>query len=329
MYNHKQISTHMKKSILCLMASLLIGGAAIAQESAYVRAHDNNMPVVAQVVLDEIPVTSNGWTLKAYIGEDQRGEAEIQTDLDNTYWIQVYYSTETESTNTPVTFTITDGTDEYTSTTTLNTLAEGYGTPSTPQVIEFASAVIQTVDLDEGWNWFSTYIEMDGVDGLAMLKQSLGANGIYIQCGLDYTQSFEYDGETNWWGSLDDVPMTNEAMYMIQVSTDCTVTLEGQLADPAAHPITINPGWNWIGYPCNQTMTIEDAFASIAGDGDVIQQGLEYAQAFEYEGEIMLWGTLAELTPGKGYMYYSNSQDVKTLTFGTTSKAKRSINLPK
>ena len=83
----------MNKRLLCFMASLLLCGAASAQNlPAYVRAHDNNMPVVAQVVLDETPVTS-GWMLNAYVGDDLRGTAEIQTDLQNTYWIQVYYDT--------------------------------------------------------------------------------------------------------------------------------------------------------------------------------------------------------------------------------------------
>jgi hypothetical protein len=189
---------------------------------------------------------------------------------------------------------------------------------------EGETTVTQTIELVEGWNWISSYIEMNGVDGLDMFKESLGANGLYIQNGLLYTESWEEDGETFWYGSLDEVPMTNETMYMVQVAADCTVTLTGELADPAAHPITINPGWNWIGFPCNQTMSIEDAFANFpVADGDAIMHGISYSDAFIDGDDVIWYGGITQLEPGQGFMYFSNSNETKTLIFGTASNAKR------
>lgn len=304
------------------MTSLLLCGAAMAQEPAYVRAHDNNMPVVAQVIVDETPVTAtDGWTLKAYIG-DQRGEATIQTGLNNTYWIQVYYSTGTED-NTAVTFTITDGTDEYTSETTLNTDPEGYGTPSEPVEIEFATVqmMTQTNNLVTGWNWWSTPIEMNNIDGLTMLEESLGSIGIRIQSQNNFTDYYDFgDGFALWDGQLNEI--TNEQMYKIRTSVGNTISLVGIVANPSNHPITISKGWNWIGFPCGSSVSLEDAFAGYTPeDEDVIKGANSFAQFYDLGDGFTFWdGGLTTLHPGQGYMYKSNSNNTKTLTFQNGSR---------
>lgn len=300
----------MKKRLLCLMASLLLCGAAIAQEPAYVREHDNNMPVVAQVVLDEVPVTTSEWTLKAYIGDDQRGEAVIQTSLNNTYWIQVYYSTDTED-DTPVTFKIANANNqEYTSTTTLNTLAEGYGTPLQPQEIEFAATQTQSTTLAEGWTWWSTPIEMEGVNGLAMLENALGSNGIIIK---SKTQSaIYYEAYNRWVGNC---PITNEGSYMIKVNNQCQVTLTGTWANPEEHPIQIKANdWTWIGYPVNQSQNVTSALANFQPEvGDVVKSG---GVSSVYFSTALGWRPANfAFNPGVGYRYKSNAASDKTLTY--------------
>ncbi len=308
----------MKKRLLCLMASLLLCGAAIAQEPAYVRLHDNNMPVVAQVVLDEVPVTTSEWTLKAYIGDDQRGEAVIQTSLNNTYWIQVYYSTDTED-NTAVTFKISNANNqEYTSTTTLNTLAVGYGTLLQPQEIDFASTqtMTQTTTLAEGWTWWSTPIELSNIDGLTMLENSLGTNGIRIQSKNDgFVTRFDYQGSSMWYGTLEEI--NNEQMYKINMSASHTSSIQGVVTSLSAHQITINNGWNWIGFPSNESISVTSAMAGFTPEAnDQIKSKSEgFTTYVVYGSQAMWYGTLSTLEPGSGYMYKSNASQAKTFTY--------------
>ncbi len=304
----------MKKRLLCLMASLLLCGAAIAQEPAYVRLHDNNMPVVAQVVLDEVPVTTSEWTLKAYIGDDQRGEAVIQTSLNNTYWIQVYYSTDTED-DTPVTFKIANANNqEYTSTTTLNTLAVGYGTLLQPQEIEFAATQTQSVEMANGWNWWSSYIEL-GDNALTQLENGLGNYGNQILSRNDgYANRVEWNGYVYWSGSLQSI--CNEQMYKIQTNAACDVSLSGQRASLANHPITINNGWNWIGFPSSQPISITDAFQAFSPEPNDQIKGRNGYATYAVYGSYGWWsGSLNTLEPGQGYMYKSNSNTSKELTY--------------
>ena len=174
----------------------------------------------------------------------------------------------------------------------------------------------QTVTLSEDWNWFSTYIDITNpIEMLQTLETALGENGIQIK---NSNISTEYDSEWGWFGDLDEVGFTNEEMIMIKTDTICTVELEGLPANPADHPITINPGWNWIGYPCAETMTLGEAFTNFTPEvGDKIKN---IEGSSEYDSEWGWFGDVETLVPGHGFMYYSSSAVTKTLVFQTGRK---------
>jgi hypothetical protein len=174
----------------------------------------------------------------------------------------------------------------------------------------FSLLAVQVIQLSEGWNWVSLYIEVE--DPFAMLETveaALGANGQVIK---NSQMGTEYDSEWGWFGDLDDVGMTNEQMYKIQVSAPCTLSLEGVPANAAEHPITINPGWNWIGFPSTVPMSLEDAFVGFAQEGDKIRNS---AAEIVYDPEWGWFGDFETLEPGQGYMYYSASSTPRTLVF--------------
>ena len=165
--------------------------------------------------------------------------------------------------------------------------------------------VCQSMDLSQGWNWISTYIDINEVNGLAMLEEALGEYGVTIATTDDIAECLG-DG---FWIGLEDYQWTNSEMIMVETSVDCTVTLEGPAVDPGTVSITIHPGWNWIGFPVESEMCIEEALAGFEpqfGDGIASFEGL-----VEYIGE---WtGDFETLKPGRGYMYYSASGETKTL----------------
>ena len=175
---------------------------------------------------------------------------------------------------------------------------------------EVASTVTQTLTLSEGWNWVSLYVEGDPIDLLQTLESALGENATQISSAELFTENDEGD----WWGDLDEEGLTNEQMYMILVETPCTIEVEGITANPASHPITINPGWNWIGFPCDHEMTIEEALGGFdAEDGDVFANSENFT---EFDGEW--FGDVETLLPGQGFMYFSNSDEPKTLIIGSS-----------
>ncbi|MBR5725378.1 MAG: choice-of-anchor J domain-containing protein, partial [Muribaculaceae bacterium] len=169
------------------------------------------------------------------------------------------------------------------------------------------SAIAQTIALTAGWNWVSTYIDADEVDCLAMLEASLGDYGVSIATSNDIA---EYLGDGFWLG-LEGYQWTNSELIMVEVSEDCTVTLEGPAVDLGTVSITINPGWNWIGFPMDSEMSIDEALANFEPEfGDGIAS---YGGITEYIG---IWtGDFETLVPGQGYMYYSASEEPKVLSF--------------
>jgi hypothetical protein len=176
--------------------------------------------------------------------------------------------------------------------------------------VENENNITQTINLAQGWNWISTYIEVDDpVTMLQMVETGLGGYGVQIKNSQVNT---EFDSEWGWFGDLDDVGMTNEQMYAIKVIAPCTVTVEGTPANPANHPITINQGWNWIGFPSSVAISLEDAFAGFAQEGDKIKNRVTQ---IEYDPEWGWYGDFETLEPGQGYMYYSASNTPRTLVF--------------
>ena len=168
-------------------------------------------------------------------------------------------------------------------------------------------AFVHSQPMTNGWNWWSTYIEMEGVDGLDMLKNSLGASCVRIQARYGYLDNLG----SSWYGSLTSIE--NEQMYKIRTNAPCTAVIVGNAALPQNHPIIINEGWNWIGFPCSETTSIGTALQSFGPEvNDLIKSREGYAS---YLGNNYWYGSINAFEPGKGYMYKSNSSSSKTLQF--------------
>ena len=163
---------------------------------------------------------------------------------------------------------------------------------------------VQTTHLNTGWNWYSTHIEQTG-DGLMQLEEALGTNGEVIK---SKNQSKMYRNGS-WLGPLSNI--TNETSYRIKTSEACDVTMRGALADPSTHPITLTPGWSWIGYPITEEMTVIEAMANITpSENDVIKS--KNKSAIFRNGA---WRNSFTITPGMGLMYKSNNTENVILVF--------------
>jgi hypothetical protein len=171
---------------------------------------------------------------------------------------------------------------------------------------------VQQINLSEGWNWWSTYIEADDV--LAQLEASLGTNGMQISTtggGLTYRNG-------RWIGTISSID--NAKGYKIRTNAPVTVTIEGSIVNPDSCLITINEGWNWIGYPLTESQTVGTALAGFTpsnGDNIKTQGG-----GATYRNGNWLPASFT-LEPGKSYAYKSTSSQSKTLVFQTGAKARR------
>ena len=195
---------------------------------------------------------------------------------------------------------------------------DGYGAPINPFVVSFTSAtlVTQTVELVAGWNWFSTYIDVEGNNIFDQLKAGLGTSGLQITSQGNGASTYR---NGRWVGN---VTIKNESGYKIKTSAPVTFTITGsQYADPAECPITIKPGWNWIGYPVSEPQTVATALAGFpASNNDQIKT---LGGGATYRSGRWLAATYT-LVPGKSYAYKSNASVNKTLLFPNVESTAKS-----
>ena len=178
----------------------------------------------------------------------------------------------------------------------------------------FSLAISQTASMVEEWNWWSTYIELNGIDGIGMLEAALGENAISINSQTAFTM---YYGENGWWGSLSSI--NNESMYRLKMYAPTSIMMTGLKAKPLAHPITVTKGWNHIGFISSEPMGVENAFAGLeAAPGDIVKNQTSYAiyyDGYGWYGSL----TMSTIRPGDGLMYKSVSDESKTFTYPANS----------
>ena len=186
------------------------------------------------------------------------------------------------------------------------------GNDEVSDVKEF-SYVLKKSDMDfnmiEGWTWMSHSF----ADGMAI--EELAADAAVERVKSQTKESLR-DPQLGFVGTLS--VLNASESYKVETSAAVpSLRFSGVSWNPAT-PIALNGGWNWLGYPAGQTMTLDEAFATSAVEKlDVIvgQDGFS-----QYDGEHWV-GTLETLMPGKGYMYQSMSGKDVVYNTSIVSKA--------
>lgn len=162
---------------------------------------------------------------------------------------------------------------------------------------------LQAITLNGGWNWWAPTLEME----LGDIETNLGNRGILI---LSQNEGFARY-ENGWSGTLSEVGLGK--MYKIQLTAGDPVLFEVEGGLSSGTAVTIEPGFNWIGYTGPAGLSIAEALGSFEpNDGDEIID--ENGDSVYYDGEN--WeGNFTSLNPGKGYLYHSVANETKTITF--------------
>ena len=181
-------------------------------------------------------------------------------------------------------------------------------------------SITQTTNFTNGWNWWSSYVELDN-NSLTQLQDGLGTNGVTIKSQNNgYNSYLEGFG---WYGSL--TAINNESSYQVRTTAPCTVEFTGNEANPSSHTITITPGWSWIGYPVNASLSVTDALAGVTAHANDMLKSQNSGYASYLEG-FGWYGQLSTLTPGMGLMYKSNGSGNATFTYPNSAKGNPSPN---
>jgi PKD repeat protein len=173
--------------------------------------------------------------------------------------------------------------------------------------VEVETEEEQIVTLTQGWNWWSTNLDIT----LDQLK-----NAIAAAVGTDGTASIKSQNgaityRNGQWRGTAIQTLDIRQMYELQTSVPCEITLMGAEVNPSDYEITIHNGVNWIGYLCGEGKTLNGAFGTFPVDGDVVKS--RDNSSVYHNGQ---WrGQLSGLEPGKGYIYESNTSSDRTFTY--------------
>ena len=306
-----------------LIASIDVTEAILDEEGKAVVTVTGDLPGRAQLTFTIDDVNATGECAVDVVTEIITAEAPTASRASGT---AVYRGTKvelaSESKNATIYFT-TDGScpcDEngtrrkYTVPIIINDDTQiiamtsvGSGDDDVSETVQF-NYTLKRSDMDfqmpEGWTWMSHNFEC------AIAPTALTSDDGILRI-LSQTQEVIRDPQLGMVGTLTELAASES--YKVETTT---ATARQRLSDVAwnpANPIGLNAGWNWLGYPVSQTMSVDEAFATTNAETlDVVVGQNGFAQ---FDGENWV-GTLETMSPGMGYMY--QSQSAKNVVYNTS-----------
>lgn len=149
------------------------------------------------------------------------------------------------------------------------------------------------IQLQAGWNLISSHVQpenpdlnvvfSDIIDDLVLVKNEVGSTFMP-------SYSINTIGDWDWRDG-----------YMVYVTQDRTLTLNGSLIDPST-ALTVDEGWNLVPYFPDTSMPVADAFADLGSSLVIVK---DYA-GNSYIPEVNV-DDIESVYPGQGYKVYVNS----------------------
>ena len=280
-----------------------------------------NMALVARAVTNK-RVCTNEETLVAAFNQEGLcvglGSPQYNARFDTYYVMMTIFGNATE----PLTFSIWDADDGQVYPFTevyINQEKQGsiifssnamIGSLQQPANIVATDANEQRLNLLTGWNWMSLSVmpDADHQTPEAIFSDKLGATA-----QVKYKNQFAQRSSSIWFNDdVNPLLMLPGRMYKVLSSNAAEISIIGQTLKPSELPVEIVSGYNWIGYNANFNASLADAFANLhPADGDVVRSKRAFAIYDNHE-----WmGTLTQLTPGEGYLYYNSTSETKSFHY--------------
>ena len=152
---------------------------------------------------------------------------------------------------------------------------------------------LQTAQLSTGWNWIS--INREGGDVNTLLDGVAAEHGDVLRG--QRTES-RFDSTAGWVGNL--TRLSPGDGYRVRLKNAALLRVEGEAIEEA-EPLTLAPGWTWIGYIPTMRMPLDEALASLDDrvlEGDAIVGRESFANYVKGVGWV---GTLRRMVPGESY----------------------------
>lgn len=158
------------------------------------------------------------------------------------------------------------------------------------------------IDLGQGWSWFSSNTDD------ASIKQP---NTFFASVLNNLSDVYGATGElANSNGVLSGTLSSIEpATYKAKMSASGQIKLNANPIEPDSYPINLHAGWNWIPYLPVVDLVVDAAFSNFTPqENDVIKSQTQFATFANGKWN----GSLKEMHPNGGYMYYTTQPSTMT-----------------
>ncbi len=297
-----------------------------------------SMSITGVVKMADAIVTDSRDIVAAFDANNNcRGTAHIDYDKEKgqaLVYLTVYDNEEKSIGTTPFTFRLwhyNTGKTMMLKTNPANIIFERdkvVGSVKNPVTMTAEDTYIQSIHLEEGWNWVSFNVYDSNLQNVGNdtwrpafkweEDDIIATDDVW--CTFDgYNWIVEYSKSSDNNTSTKNIPFTS-LLYRVKVSKDIDVEVTGYaLKDADLRTITVNKGWNGIGYTPMTNLPVNTALAdywSDAEDGDLIKSQHEFAIFTEGANGTREWiGSLRYMKPGEGYRLYRNATNTTTFCY--------------
>jgi hypothetical protein len=157
----------------------------------------------------------------------------------------------------------------------------------------------QIINLNGGWNMFSTYMMTEDMDIGVVLADIL--EDVII---VKNNEGSAYLVEWNFNGIGD---MEVGQGYQAKMTNSVDLIVEGTYMSPEENPITLTEGWNMFGYLRTEPSDVMAVFEDLAAEVVIVKngEGAAYLPEWNFNG-------IGDLMPGQGYQVKMLSTQVLT-----------------
>jgi len=295
--------------------------------------YEHQMNYIGQVRIGGILIENPESMVAAFIDGECRGVASPEQVRGAAYVTMTVYGNGDTDAGKPISFRIWDASAGIAYTDVNIAAFNGSAVENTFQINavrgSFDQPVIwtkgtdveQNLKLPTNWNWVALGVKPADQRPAAVFP-SLTPWDVFIK---DKASTMIFCDGNNWMP--EDAKIQAGTMYKMKITPAVEgqqlpeqVPVTGEQLKLSETPVTLTPGWNWIGYTPLTTMTVGEALAAAnpqVGDCVKSQHGIAFYSQNGWEG------SLKALESGHGYMYNSTANEEKSFVYPSATATNR------
>ena len=295
--------------------------------------YEHQMNYIGQVRIGGILIENSESMVAAFIDDECRGVASPERVRGAAYVTMTVYGNGDTDAGKPISFHIWDASAGIAYTDVNINALNGSPVDNTfqlnavrgsfdqPVIWTKGDNVEQNLKLTTNWNWVSLGVRPADQRPAAVFPL-LTPWKVFIK---DKTSAMIFSDGNNWMP--EDARIQAATMYKVKITPVVEgqqlpeqVPVTGEQLKLKETPVTLTPGWNWIGYTPLTTMTLGEALAAAnpqVGDCVKSQHGIAFYSQNGWEG------SLKALESGHGYMYNSTAVKEKSFVYPDATGTRR------